>query len=382
MRFTIVTAALLLVAAAVAAGLCGWWHAQSWTRWDAFQNHFIQDDGRVVDRTDAARSTSESQAYGLFFALVANDPDTFASILRWTHDNLAGGDLGASLPAWLWGEREDGSWGIKDENPASDADLWIAYTLMEAARLWQVDSYRDLAHRLLGLVAEREVHRIADGPQVLLPAPFGFVSDEGVVRVNPSYVPGFQFRYFAEHQPQGPWGALLANHNAITQAASPAGFAPDWVAYVPESGVQPDGETDAVGSYDAIRVYMWAAMSGSAELLNRLDGMAEYLQDHDYPPERVDTRDGRSLAGAGPVGFSAALLPYLEALGDDKKITKQRARLNDASHDGLFGPVPAYYDHVLALFGEGWLQRWYRIDDSGRLNPRWECSCWSIFDVS
>ena len=72
-----------LVALALNLSACGWFD-QDWERWEAFHKHFVQDDGRVIDRTDGARSTSEGQAYGLFFALVANRPDVFASVLSWT----------------------------------------------------------------------------------------------------------------------------------------------------------------------------------------------------------------------------------------------------------------------------------------------------------
>ena len=67
-----ITGALLLT---LAVGL-GWlWqraHAP-WTQWQAYAEHFIQPDGRVVDITAGRRSTSEGQAYSLFFALVARE---------------------------------------------------------------------------------------------------------------------------------------------------------------------------------------------------------------------------------------------------------------------------------------------------------------------
>src|ERR1051325_10123812 len=92
---------------------------ETWPEWDRFAKRFIQDDGRVVDVTFDQKSTSEGQSYGLFFALVANDRARFDQILHWTSDNLADGELGRKLPAWLWGERDDHSWGVKDPNSAA-----------------------------------------------------------------------------------------------------------------------------------------------------------------------------------------------------------------------------------------------------------------------
>jgi endo-1,4-beta-D-glucanase Y len=94
--------------------------------WEGYASFAINDQGRVIDHQGGDRTTSEGQSYGLFFALVANDRVRFDQLLKWTSDNLAGGDLGAKLPGWLWGKSPAGEWQILDQNSASDADLWIA----------------------------------------------------------------------------------------------------------------------------------------------------------------------------------------------------------------------------------------------------------------
>ena len=52
-----------------------------------------------------------------------------------------------------------------------------------------------------------------------------------------------------------------------------------------------------------------------AQILNAIPGMGAYLADHDAPPEKVSDQ-GIPLAQDGPVGFSAAVLPYLRAFPD------------------------------------------------------------------
>ena len=62
-----------------------------WPMWRTFEQRFIQADGRVLaDESERHYSTSEGQAYALFFSLVANDRTAFERILVWTRDNLAG----------------------------------------------------------------------------------------------------------------------------------------------------------------------------------------------------------------------------------------------------------------------------------------------------
>ena len=117
------------------SGACG-----DWTGYRTFVERFVQADGRVIDySTPAQQTTSEGQSYGLFFALVANDRATFDRLLGWTRTNLAGNQFDAQnmrLPSWQWGRKPDGSYGVLDPNSASDSDLWIAYDLLQAGRLW------------------------------------------------------------------------------------------------------------------------------------------------------------------------------------------------------------------------------------------------------
>jgi endoglucanase len=86
--------------------------------------------------------------------------NAFAQLLRWTGNNLAEGDLARHLPAWLWGRNEQQQWQVLDANNASDADLWIAYSLLEAGRLWQQPAYTQLGQRLLWRIAAQTVRKL------------------------------------------------------------------------------------------------------------------------------------------------------------------------------------------------------------------------------
>src|SRR5579864_5445347 len=117
----------------------------TWPQWQAFKRLYLTPDGRVVDAsTPQALTVSEGQAYGLTFALIAKDAQGFARILDWTRDNLAGGSLERTLPAWKWGRDDNGQWTVLDRNSATDADLWMAYALIEAGELWHNPDYTHL----------------------------------------------------------------------------------------------------------------------------------------------------------------------------------------------------------------------------------------------
>ena len=251
----------------------------------------MQADGRVIDLTFDRKSTSEGQSYGLFFALVANDRARFDTILKWTSDNLAGGRLGERLPAWLWGQRADGGWGVKDENSAADGDLW---TRLRAARggaaVERTGLRRARPQRLLALVRSKEVAVNGAGVPVLLSGTVGFRLDKGRMRINPSYLPGFMFRYFAAVDPQGPWQAIWEGYLRMAPQIFSAGVAPDNLVVDAARPRHPRHRTPPSASYDGIRVYLWAGMSGPGS--ETLAEAARALCGAD-PPARHAAREGR-----------------------------------------------------------------------------------------
>lgn len=363
----ILLCALLSTSASVSA-------SSDWPEWSDFVSRFVQADGRVIDITFERKSTSEGQSYGLFFALVANDRARFDSILKWTSDNLAAGQLGKKLPAWLWGLRDDGSWGVKDENAASDADLWIAYSLLEAARLWKAPDYADTGHKLLALIRRHEIAQAGSAGPVLLPGPVGFQLDKGRFWLNPSYYPDFMFRYLAAVDPKGPWQAVWDSYHRMTPKVFSAGVAPDLFVVDSTGRVMPDTQREPSGSYDAIRVYLWAGMSGrsSQDTVKMLSAYAALIRQFGAPPEKVNPVTAvATKSDYSPIGYSGAVLPFLSALGDKSTLEKQHDRVRTALLRARQGEPANYYDQVLILFGKGWLDGQYRFDDQGRLQPKW-----------
>lgn len=367
------------VAAATPAGCAG---AAPWGLWQRFAARHMQPDGRVVDYSvPQMHSTSEGQSYAMLFALVANDPEAFERAWRWAVANLAGGDISARLPAWQWGRREDGAWGVMDPNAASDADLWFAYALLEAARLWRKPQYRGDALALLARVQREEVVALPGFGAMLLPGPQGFGLPGRVWRLNPSYLPVPLLRLLAREDPKGPWAALAANTQRMLQGAAVGGFVADWVGYqgalIGEGRFVVDPLKGDVGSYDAIRCYLWAGMTPAGDPLREaglaaLGGMRRALvQSGGLPPEKVAVLTGQ-VSGTGPVGFSAALLPYLRALGDESLYQGQLRRVRAVlPAEGRAGELPVYYDTVLSLFALGWVEGRYRFQPDGRLALPW-----------
>ncbi len=360
----------------------------TWPLWQTFDKHFVQADGRVLDAsTPQLNSSSEGMSYSMFFALVANDRASFDLLWHWSQNNLAAGDISTHLPAWLWGRDEAGAWRVLDDNSASDADLWFAYALLEAGRLWDNDEYTEAARKILNNVVTQEVADLPGLGKMLLPGFRGFVKPDQWM-LNPSYMPIPLLRRFAEFDRSGPWAEIAANTATLIKAVSHKGFVADWVSYRATGPGKGEFIVDPIkgeqGSYDAIRVYLWAGITPSKDplarpILKHLHGMQRAIAANGVPPEKVQVSSAK-LSGDGPWGFSAALLPYLDALDEGSERNRQAKRVQTLMAQSLTPEAvkiaqPPYYHFVLGLFALGYMDQRYHFLDDGKLQTFWEKTC-------
>ena len=363
----------LFLGALALAATSGCGAAPSWSAWEGFKKAFVSDDGRVIDHSLAdLRTVSEGQAYGLFFALVAQDRKTFDALLGWTENNLSAGDLGKQLPAWVWGKQGD-NWGVIDANSASDADLWIAYTLLEASRVWCHAPYADKARALGKLILDQESMEVRGLGLSILPGKNGFVQANGAVRLNPSYLPPFMMARFANAWADDPrWANVYLASQRLLLDTGRSGFYPDWVLYNNGEMSLPDDEQR--GDYDAIRTYMWIGMSNNSDpvvapLLKQLSPAVALLLKRQNMPEWVDPQSGDASPQAGPKGFQAAVAPFLQATGAVELAKTFHANALTKADKAAWLQY-GYYNGALALFAQGFMDKQYRFNAWGALLPK------------
>lgn len=353
--------------------------ACNWPQWQSFKQDFISQQGRVIDLGSKEDiTTSEGQSYALFFALLANDKAAFDRLLKWTEQHLAEGDLSTRLPAWKWGKNKNDQYQILDSNPASDSDLWIAYTLAQAANVWQDRYYDVLASVMAMRILREEVSYIDTLGWTLLPAPYGF-ENKNSVKLNPSYSPLFISRYFAKRFPDSHWPKLHQSSTQLLLKSTQNGAAADWLNYSPEKGIFYNKSATEQGSYNAIRVYLWNNISPNitANPNTKNDTIKQQLNTHFMPladkivslgfmPEYISAAD-LSYQGVGPVGFQMAVAPMLKEL--KPKFFKSFIEKINA---GQFGENKGrYYDSVLSLFSQSVLTQRFVINQAGETIPHW-----------
>jgi endoglucanase len=224
-----------------------------------------------------------------------------------------------------------------------------------------------MAELMQSRVEKELVISVAGVGPVLLPGPQGFALKSGGWKLNPSYLPLQVLRGLASEVPAGPWSSLAESTVVMIESVTPRLLVPDWIVVRPERGFSLDAEAGFGGGYEAIRTYLWAAMMSKrdpyrARLLARMGGMAALVDQLQAPPERIDAFSGRP-EGSGPVGFSVALLPYLEAVGTKASVERQKTRII------AMGGIPSvYYEQALGLFARGWIDRRFRFASDGRLD--------------
>ena len=91
----------------------------------------------------------------MFFALAVNDRAAFDDLLDWTQNNLAR-VCKEHLPPGCGARKENSKWEVLDSNSASDGDVWMAWSLLEAGRLWKEQRYTDIGSALLKRIARRK----------------------------------------------------------------------------------------------------------------------------------------------------------------------------------------------------------------------------------
>ena len=346
--------------------------------WRDYRRVFIQDDGRVVDRSADGISTSEGQAYAMIRAVWVDDRDGFDRVLRWTTANLQGGVPGR-LPAWKWGQRPDGTWGVIDENPASDADLWMAYALLIAGEQWAEPQYGEYALGLLAPIWEKEVLRVGER-WLLLPGPWA--AEHTPVQINPSYYLPFAFRLFAEADPTHPWGALVDDSYWMFEATAAAGapqgtgLPPDWAWYDPEAAAfvpPPPGQEgkDAYG-YEAMRVpwtlaaeIEWYDEPRARAQLDRMDGLLERWHRDGAVPAVINP-DGGPGRDYPSLGLYGAVLPAWGITSPDDARSLYEHVIFPARTVSGWGDTEDYYAHNWVWFG---LALWGDLADPPRATP-------------
>ncbi len=253
-------AGVTCVSPALAATGCGGASASAGTRSVAaarFLTGYVRADGRVVRRDQGGDTVSEGQAYGMLLAEANGDHAAFGRIWRWTRAHLQLGD-------GLFAFHADAAGQVVGNQPASDADLLIAWALLRY-RGPRSAAYHRAGRRVAAAILAHEVTNGPGGGPVLTAGPW---ATGRPASLDPSYWSLPALLGLAGLTGDSQWRRLAASAVTLTRSLTQNGRAlpPDWAKLTAAGAVLPEpapngSQPQTQYGLDAERVVVWFAVS-------------------------------------------------------------------------------------------------------------------------
>ncbi|WP_421656781.1 glycosyl hydrolase family 8 [Leptothermofonsia sp. ETS-13] len=256
--------------------------------WLAFQDRFIQTDGRTIDREVSDQTTSAGQAYAMLRAVLINDHEAFARVLTWGENNLSRKDAKGQridhLWAWSWGQTEQKEWRILDPKFVSGAEVDVATALIMASRRWNCARYLAIARAKLDDLWKLSTEIVKGRRYFLSTSDSVFWSKPNTLLLNPSNFAPYAFRLFAQVDAKHDWLSLVeSSYQILNKSAkvSEVGLPSDWILLDSTTGeispVSTYGPQQSLYGFDAARVW-WRIALDAAWFQSRQ--AKQYLKQH------------------------------------------------------------------------------------------------------
>jgi endo-1,4-beta-D-glucanase Y len=223
----------------------------------SFLGGYVLPNGRVARPDQGNDTVSEGQAYGLLLAEATGKPAEFGRIWRWTQDHL-------QLPSGLFAYHANAAGRLLSPEPASDADLLIAWALLryqgpDAAARHQA------GQRVAAAVLAQEVTSGPAGQPVLTAGPW---ATGDPASLNPSYWALPALTGLAELTGDTRWLELADEAVVLTDRLTKGGevLPPNWAQLSADGALSPvatpnGSESQAQYGFDAERTVLWFAAS-------------------------------------------------------------------------------------------------------------------------
>ncbi len=301
----------------------------------AFLSTYVDPDGRVVRRDQGGDTVSEGQAYALLLAEAAGDQATFDRVWTWTRSHLQESN-------GLFAFRADATGSVLDPQPASDADVLIAWALIRMNGPRADEYHRAGLQVASAVLADETVRR---GSTLMLAAGPWAIGEP--VTLDPSYWAPTAFEQLAAATHDVRWTQLDDSTVTLSSELTSGGrlLPPDWARVdetVPEPTEAPSSSSHFVQyGLDAQRLPVWLATScnpSARQLAARLD------------PLLTDREDALALSPMGQViDQQTNATPVIAAAA------AAQAAGRTARRDSLFERAIAENRQTPTYYGTAWI---------------------------
>lgn len=202
---------------------------------ERFLDAYARPDGRVTRPDQGGDTVSEGQAYGMLLAEIAGKPAMFGRIWQWTRDHL-------QLPNGLFAFHANSAGRLLSPNPASDADVLIAWALLR----YDAKNAPAMHRQGRGVAAAVLTHEVTAGPggmPILAAGPWGTGHPASL---NPSYWALPALAGLAELTGNRQWRRLANGAVVLTRRLTADGrdLPPDWALLTATGKVAPSPAPD------------------------------------------------------------------------------------------------------------------------------------------
>jgi endoglucanase len=211
----------------------------------------------VVRLDQGGDTVSEGQAYGMLLAEVSGDNTAFGRIWGWTRDHL-------QLSNGLFAFHTNASGKVVSKQPASDADLLIAWALLRYRGPGAAARHRD-GRRVAAAILAHEVTTGPGGTPIMAAGPW---ATGRPASLDPSYWSLGAMQGIAQATGSPAWRRLAAGAVALTRELTRNGtlLPPDWAELTAAGVLRPEPAPDGSQpqtqyGLDAQRVAVWFAAS-------------------------------------------------------------------------------------------------------------------------
>jgi endoglucanase len=223
----------------------------------AFLAAYVQPDGRVNRPDQGSDTVSEGQAYGLLLAEATGRSQLFNQIWQWTRVHLQLGD-------GLFAYHANAAGQILSPEPASDADLLIAWALLRYTGPGAVALHRD-GQQVANAVLALEVTAGGGGMPILTAGPW---ATGRPAALDPSYWALPALTGLAELTGDQEWRQLADSAVLLTSRLTQGGrlLPPDWAELTATQEAFPESDPNGWPpqpqyGLDSQRTVAWFAAS-------------------------------------------------------------------------------------------------------------------------
>ncbi len=338
--------------------------------WENYKDDYIEDSSfRTLDPQRNDITTSEGQSYAMLRAVWQDDKETFDKSWQWTKDNLWKSN---KLFSWLFGKKEDGSYGILTEiggnNSATDGDADIAMALLFAYARWGDSTYLLEADSIIKAIWNESVVMINNKPYITSNDIEQY--NPNSVLLNPSYYAPYAYRMFAIIDKANDWqGVIDTSYEIIIKSSAfpldkeeGVGIPPDWVILDRNTRLLSAPQSSDITtnySFDAHRVmwrlyldYLWYKDSRAKSYLEKNKFLLS-IWNSEKDIYNTYSHDGKVLdKGSSPAVIGTNIGYFLIANPDVAKDIYEQKLLPLYNRDTQTWKDPlGYYDSNWAWFG-------------------------------